>query len=120
KDFSFVVFHTPNGKFPQAVAKKLGFPLEKVEPSLVVKEIGNTYSAASMIGLSAVLDIAEPGERILMCSYGSGAGSDAFSLVTTDDLSERRDLAPMVTDYLDSVIEIGYAQYAKQRGKLTS
>ncbi|MHA2232774.1 MAG: hydroxymethylglutaryl-CoA synthase, partial [Candidatus Hodarchaeales archaeon] len=99
---------------------RLGFPLSKVESSLVVKEIGNTYSASSMIGLAAVLDIADPGDRILMCSYGSGAGSDAFSLVATETLPETRELAPMVTDFFDSVITIGYAQYAKQRGKLTS
>ncbi|MFQ5979520.1 MAG: hydroxymethylglutaryl-CoA synthase [Candidatus Heimdallarchaeota archaeon] len=119
-DFDYCVFHSPNGKFPQAAAKRLGFPLSKVESSLVVKEIGNTYSASSMIGLAAVLDIADPGERILMCSYGSGAGSDAFSLVATENLPETRELAPMVTDFFDSVITIGYAQYAKQRGKLTT
>jgi hydroxymethylglutaryl-CoA synthase len=119
-DFNFCVFHSPNGKFPQAAAKALGFPQEKVEPSLVVKEIGNTYSASSMIGLAAVLDIADPGERILVCSYGSGAGSDAFSLVAKEGLIERRELAPMVTDYLDSVQTIGYARYAKQRGKFTT
>ncbi|MHA2298174.1 MAG: hydroxymethylglutaryl-CoA synthase [Candidatus Hodarchaeales archaeon] len=119
-DIDYAVFHTPNGKFPIAAARMLRIPLEKVMPSLVVRYIGNTYSASSMLGLCAVLDIAEPGQRILMISYGSGAGSDAFSFVTTDRLVEVRDLAPLVTDYVNYKQNINYAEYAKHRGKIVS
>ncbi|HKZ43338.1 MAG TPA: hydroxymethylglutaryl-CoA synthase, partial [Candidatus Hodarchaeales archaeon] len=62
KDIQHLVLHTPNGKFPIAAAQMLNFPLEKLETSLVVKYIGNTYSGASMIGMCAVLDIAKPGD----------------------------------------------------------
>ena len=34
--------------------------------------IGNTYAGAALIGLTAILDVAEPGDRILMVSFGSG------------------------------------------------
>lgn len=118
KDFDWAVFHQPNGKFPLNVSKKLGFPREKVEPSLAVKWIGNTYSGASMIGLASVLDIASPGDRILLTSYGSGAGSDAFSLITTDELIKRRKRAPSVSDYINYKENIDYAVYAKHRSKL--
>ena len=37
-----------------------------------------------MIGLTGILDVAKPGDRILMVSYGSGSGSDAFDLEVTD------------------------------------
>jgi len=83
-----------------------------------VPVIGNTYAGASMIGLAAVLDIAKPGERILQVSYGSGAGSDAFSFVVTDRITERRDLAPSIADYLVRRTEINYATYARYRGKI--
>ena len=60
-DFDYVVFHQPNGKFPMLAGKRLGFPREKVEAGWLVPWLGNTYSGASPLGLTAVLDVAEPG-----------------------------------------------------------
>ncbi len=80
--------------------------------------IGNTYAGSAMIGLTAILDVAQPGDRILMVSYGSGAGSDAFSLVATEALLERRQRAPRTQDYINRRTEIDYATYTRYRGKL--
>lgn len=118
EDVDHVVFHQPNGKFPIAAAKMLGFPLEKVERSLAVKYIGNTYSGASMVGLARVLDVAKEGERILVTSFGSGAGSDSFSFVVTDEIEDRRGKTPTVDDYINYKKNITYAEYAKIRGKI--
>ncbi len=62
-DFRFAVFHQPNKKFPQRVAKQLGFTPEQINAGLLSPVIGNTYAGASLIGLTAVLDLAEPGIR---------------------------------------------------------
>jgi hydroxymethylglutaryl-CoA synthase len=81
--------------------------------------IGNTYAGAAMIGLTGILDIAEPGDKILMVSFGSGAGSDAFSILVTEHIDDRRDLAPKTADYISRRTEIDYATYVRYRGKLT-
>ncbi|OGO68105.1 MAG: hydroxymethylglutaryl-CoA synthase [Chloroflexi bacterium RBG_19FT_COMBO_62_14] len=119
-DYAYAVFHQPNTKFPMRVAKQLGFKNEQVEPGLLVPLIGNTYAGSAMIGLTAILDIAQPGDRILLVSYGSGAGSDAFSMHATDLLPKRRTLATSTADYISRRTEIDYATYARFRGKLVT
>jgi len=117
-DFDYAVFHQPNGKFPLKAAKSLGFNPKQLKPGLIVTHIGNTYSASSLIGLSAVLDNALPGQRILMTSFGSGAGSDSFALTVTDGIDEVRDKAPRVEDFLSGCKYIDYAGYVKHQGKI--
>jgi hydroxymethylglutaryl-CoA synthase len=117
-DFDYVAFHTPNGKFPLRAAKMLGFEKEKLLPGLIVTKIGNTYSGASPLALTAILDIAKPGQKILMCSYGSGAGGDAFAITVTDLIEERRNKAPKTMDYVNKKEYIDYGTYVKLRKKL--
>lgn len=80
-----VVFHMPNGKFPSRMAKEFGFTKEQMEHGFIVPHIGNTYSACSPLGLAHVLQQAKKDDRILLVSYGSGAGSDAFALTMLRD-----------------------------------
>jgi hydroxymethylglutaryl-CoA synthase len=119
-DYTYAVFHQPNAKFPQTVAKRLGFHERQIGPGLLTPRMGNTYSAATLLGLSAVLDIAQPGDTIFVTSYGSGAGSDAFSLVVTEAIAQRRARAPRTAAYLERKQFIDYAQYLKWRGALAS
>lgn len=119
KDFRFAVFHMPNGKFPLSAGKKLGFTQEQMETGWVVSTMGNTYSGSSPTGLAAILDVAEPGELILMTSFGSGAGSDSFVLKPTERLKERRGEAPSVRSMLAGPRRyLTYGQYAKLREKI--
>ncbi|HLF17201.1 MAG TPA: hydroxymethylglutaryl-CoA synthase [Candidatus Thermoplasmatota archaeon] len=119
KDYDYAVFHQPNGKFPSAVAAKLGFTPEQAAAGLLAPRIGNTYSAAVLLGLAAILDEAEPGDRIFMCGYGSGAGSDAFDLEVTKNV-ERYDRSPAerLEAQLADTVQVDYATYAKFRGKI--
>ncbi len=117
-DYRYAVFHQPNTKFPTRVAKNLGFKQEQIAPGMLVPHIGNTYSGAAIIGLTAILDISEPGDRILMVSFGSGAGSDAFGIRVTEKIVSRRDAAPKTQQYIARRTEIDYATYARMRGKL--
>jgi len=117
-DYDYAVFHQPNGKFPARVAKMLGFTNEQIKPGLVVPRLGNTYSGSCMMGLAATLDIAKPDDRIFMTSFGSGAGSDAFSFEVTDKIEEIRNGAPSVEKLLANPVYINYATYARHKGKI--
>lgn len=117
-DYQHAVFHQPNVKFPQRAAQMLGFNDEQIKTGLLAGEIGNVYSGSCMVGLTAILDIAKPGDRILMVSYGSGAGSDSFDLVVTDRIDGVRHRAPATRDYINRRTVIDYATYCRYRGKL--
>jgi len=118
-DYNHVIFHQPNGKFPQRMAKMLGFTDEQLSRGLLTPMIGNTYSGAVPLGLASVLDTASPGDRILMVAYGSGAGSDAFDITVTDTIRHfNLAAAPTVASMLENTREIDYATYAKYRGKI--
>ena len=80
-----VVLHMPNAKFPMRAAKENAITKEQMSVGFIVPAIGNTYSACSLIGLVSVLQKAKKGERILLVSYGSGSGCDAFLMTMLKD-----------------------------------
>jgi len=118
RDYTMAVFHQPNVKFPQRVGKILGFKPEQLQHGLLVDTIGNTYAGSSLIGLTGALDAARPGDHILVVSFGSGAGSDAFSLVVTEAIDERCSKARLTSQYIARRQEIDYATYVRYRRKL--
>ena len=119
QDFAYAVFHQPNGKFPMRAGKMAGFRREQLEAGWLSPWLGNTYSGASPIGLTAILDEAKPGDRILMVSYGSGAGSDGFVWAVTDRIDQVRGAAPHTRHQLDNEkVYVSYGTYAKLRGKI--
>lgn len=119
KDFAYAIFHMPNGKFPLKAGKILGFSREQLEPGWIVPWIGNTYSGSSITGFSATLDVAKPGDRILLVSFGSGAGSDAFVFRVTEEIEKARNRAPTFRELMErSKFYLSYGEYAKFRGKI--
>lgn len=118
-DFAFAVFHQPNGKFPQKVGKMLGFSKEQCTQGLLCPNIGNTYSGSSPLGLTAILDVAKPGDLIFMVSYGSGAGSDGFIWKVTERIDDVRDVAPKTWEIIDGEkVYLDYGLYSKFRKKI--
>jgi hydroxymethylglutaryl-CoA synthase len=119
QDFDYVIFHQPNGKFPMRIGQMLGFKKEQILPGWLTPRLGNTYSGSSPLGLTSTLDISKPGDLILMVSYGSGAGSDAFVWRVTERINEVRDLAVRTTKLLDeNQFYVDYGTYAKYRHKI--
>jgi len=118
-DFDYAVFHQPNTRFPLRVASILGFPLEKVKSGIVVDKIGNTYNASALLGLCKVLEETKPNSRILVVTYGSGAGSIAFSIWVNDEISRKVNLAKTIKEYLENYRYIDYGLYVKFRKIIT-
>lgn len=112
KDFKHVVFHMPNASFPKKVAEMLGVSKKQLEAGFTVPYLGNTYSACSLTGLASVLDKAKNNELILLCSYGSGSGSDAFILKVTNSI-KKIEKTNTVESLLNDKEYINYGEYLK-------
>ena len=119
-EIDYVIVHQPNMKFPIRAMRTLGFKEDQWESGLLVEEIGNTYAGSALVGLTAVLDIAAGDKLVLVVSYGSGAGSDAFLLRTTKRLNAAQCKAPSTLEYIERRVEIDYAQYVRLGGKLAA
>jgi len=119
-DFSAAVFHQPNVRFPQKIAQILGFQKSQIQTGLLSRYIGNAYSSSALLGLTAVLDEAKPGDRILLASYGSGAGSDAFCFTVTGRINSAKPKAPLTKTYLDRTLAVDYLTYARLKGKINN
>src|SRR3990170_1626935 len=115
KDVTYFVSHQPNVSFPVKVATQLGFKEEQFIPGLQVAKFGNTYSGSSLIGLAAVLDIAKPNDRIVIVSYGSGAGSDAYSLMVTNQILGKRSRQKFTIRHQAENKNVEYVDYETYR-----
>ena len=120
-DFDFVVLPNANKGARQSVLKDLGFSTRQAEAGTLTDRIGDTGSAAPLLGLSAVLDQANPGQRILLTAYGFGAGADAIGLRVTDRIAKYR----MHRAFGSSTIQkterkeyLGYEDYLRMERKL--
>ncbi len=120
QDYAHVVVHQPNPKFAVRAMQELGFREAQWRLGLLVTAIGNTYAGSALLGLSAVLDKARHGERIMLISYGSGGGSDAFDLAVRADLTAWQRQRPTTQDYVERRTAIDYATYARLRGKIAT
>ena len=116
-DISYVIAHSPNARFPERAALQAGFTKPQIAPGLIGAKIGNLYSGSCPVGLAAVLDISEPGDRILMTAYGSGAGSDSYIFTVTDKIQEKRDRRVTVTEQIENPYReyVDYAFYRKMK-----
>lgn len=119
EDFAYAIYHQPNGKFPMRAGKRLGFTRQQLETGWLVPTLGNTYSGSSPMGLTAVLDVAKPKDKVLLISYGSGSGSDAFVITVTDGIVSAQNKATKTREMLDhNQIYLEYGAYAKFRQKI--
>jgi hydroxymethylglutaryl-CoA synthase len=127
EDYQYLCLHQPYPSLPLSVAKELGFKRPQVQPGVVAGKIGNTYSSACLLGLCNVLDQARPGDRIMLVSFGSGAGSDGFVMTVEPAIEAYRARgAELGVEPIARQIEgqhaewLTYGQYVLTQGKLRS
>ena len=108
-DFTYVIFQQPFGIVPFSLGEELQFDLSKITPANTAYELGNCGSASVLIGLGNILDIARPGDRILVASYGPGAGSDVLSLRVTDEIERKRGRGKLVEQLIGDRQTLNYA-----------
>ena len=114
-DFDYFVCHQPNPRWPIRAARALGFKQEQHMPGLRVTKFGNTYSGSSPIGLASVLDEAKAYDRIMVVGYGSGAGSDAYSFVVTNQIKKKQRRRKFTVRHQAESEFIEYVDYATYR-----
>jgi len=117
KDIDYVVFQQPFAVVPIALALRLGFGMQQVTQGLVAYELGDLGSASVGVGLANVLDSAEPGQTILLASYGFGAGADVTLLTTTENIRAMRRTGPSVEQQIQQKTVVDYATAMKYEHK---
>ncbi|MCU0484880.1 MAG: hydroxymethylglutaryl-CoA synthase [Anaerolineales bacterium] len=112
-DFSKFAVPQKNGFRPLLTMGKLELDMMQVLPYVLTPQIGDCGAAGVPLSLAHILDFAEPGERIGVIDYGAGAGCDAWSLVCTAAIDERRPQSGLVIQQLDDKIMVDYATMCK-------
>jgi 3-hydroxy-3-methylglutaryl CoA synthase len=113
-EISKAIFYAPDPGTLAAVTRSLGFKPEQV-PDHLFNNVGNTGTAMPMLVLSSALEDAQPGEKLLVVGYGSGA--DALLFEVTEEIDRVREISRRgVKGHLASKGYLeNYERYAKFR-----
>ena len=111
-DFNHIVVQQPQAQWYQRVIEKLGVPKDAVKkrltaPGFLIGKCGDLGSACLPVALAEVLDNAQPDEKILTISYGSG-GSDALSWVVKPLIQGKKAKATPVEKFFKNKQYINY------------
>ena len=120
-DYRYAVFSQLQTKRTYGLGEVLGFNRAAMEPGMLVDRIGYAGSASAFLGLCAILDKAVPGDRILVASYGYGAGCDVFGVKVKPDIEagrKRVEARATVQAMLDDKIMVDYKTYVKMERKI--
>ncbi|MDR3664889.1 MAG: OB-fold domain-containing protein [Mycobacterium sp.] len=107
-DADHVVVTCPN----TAVIKRAS-TLVKGQKSVITSPVGHTGAADPLIALAGALDIAEPGETILLLSAVDGC--DAVVLRTVDALADARQAVPL-SEQRSNGLPVPHLTYLSWRG----
>ncbi len=87
-DFAKVIYPCHFGRVHKSIGKKLGVAPERLQPNMY-ETVGDAGAAHPLLMLVAALEEANPGDKLLLVSFGSGA--DAICLEVTDAIKGIKD-----------------------------
>ncbi len=116
KDITKLCLCGANSRTHAALVRKLGFSQEQVQDPLL-ESVGNTGTAQPLMILVAALEEANPGDRILLVTWGNG--SDAIVFKATEEINNIRNKRGIkrhleIKRTLDS-----YGRYLRWRGMVS-
>jgi len=91
-DITRLVLGAPDARLHAALVRQLGFAAAVPKEPLIAK-VGNTGSAAGLLGLAEALENARRQDQILVVSYGDGA--EALLFQVTDAITGSRPAWPL-------------------------
>jgi len=118
KDFSRLVLYSPDGRSVIGLAKSMGFDPKSQLQDIFFDSIGNTGTPYAIMLMTAALEEAKPGDRILLATYGNGA--DAFVLQVTEEIEKIRNRDVMKRQLAAKKNIPDYKTYLQWRGLLTT
>ncbi|MFC2060388.1 hydroxymethylglutaryl-CoA synthase family protein, partial [Chloroflexota bacterium] len=115
KDFARVIYPCLYPREYAAIGKKLGFEPGQIQEPLLATA-GDSGTASPLIMLAVALDEAQPGDNILVVSYGSG--SEALWFKVTEQIARKNNRIG-IKGYLAARQELtSYEKYLAFRGIL--
>lgn len=114
EEYQHVIIQQPDARVPATIAARMNMTDAQLAAGLIAKDLGDLAAASTPVALAAVLDSAKVGDRILVISYGSGAGSDALSFKVVSDRKSTVSYKAEVErkEYID------YVKYLKLKGAI--
>ena len=117
-DIAKLALYSPDARAASDLAKGMGFDPKRQLPPTLATTIGCSGNAEAFLQLAAVLEEAQPGDRVLVGSFGEGA--DVLLFRVTDAIAQARTGA-RVQEWIETGTALpSYEKYLKYRRILES
>lgn len=115
-DFAKAVLYAYDARRQQQLARRLGFDANTQLQDNMFQTVGNTGAAYTLMMLVGALEEAQPGDKMLVASYGDGA--DAFVLTVTKEIQKLGDRRGTKYHLASKLPLPNYDKYLRYRGLL--
>jgi hydroxymethylglutaryl-CoA synthase len=113
KDFSKIALYSPNPRQLKAITQKLGFDEKTQVQDILHNSVGDAGAAMSAMSLVAVLEQSNPGEKVLLSTYGNGC--DSFILTVREPIIRAKDRRGIRKNLASKALISNYSKYLRWR-----